>query len=188
MRLRAPSTRRPADAGFTLIELLIALAVMMIGLLALWSMHNAAITSNANAYRLGIATTLAQDAMEGLLNEVFMQSDLSAGGNSVALGTNCQIAFPPASVDGLEPLGCNVELQAPDIGVPLRVNGLGNTNAGLGPVIFLRTYQVDALTTDSGSDRIRIRVRVTYDDNATAKRHGVTIGTTRLADRYNPQG
>ncbi len=188
MMLRSSRQRRRADRGFTLIELLIALAVMMIGLLALWSMHNAAITSNANAYKLGIATTLAQDAMEGLLNEVFMQSDLSGGGNSVALGTNCQIALPPASVDGLEYLGCNVELQAPDVGVPVLVNGLGNTNSGLGPVIFHRTYQVDTLTTTSGSDRLRIRVRVTYEDNATSKRHGVTIGTTRLADRYNPQG
>ena len=188
MKLRSPIRRRRADKGFTLIELLIALAVMMIGLLALWSMHNAAITSNANAYRLGIATTLAQDAMEGLLNEVFLQESLSAGGNSPALGTICRVAFPAVTVDGLEPLGCNVELQAPETGTPVRVNGLGNADATLGPVIFLRTYQVDALTTTTGSDRIRIRVRVTYQDNATAKRHGVTIGTTRLADRYNPQG
>jgi prepilin-type N-terminal cleavage/methylation domain-containing protein len=188
MMLRSLPSRSRGARGFTLIELLIALAVMLIGLLALWSMHNAAISSNANAYKLGIATTLAQDAMEGLMNEVFMQEDLSAGGNSAALGSDCQLPVPLVTEDGLEELACNVELLGPDVGVPVRVNGLGNIDPSLGPVIFLRTYQVDTLSTDSGADRVRVRVRVTYDDNNTAKRHGVTIGTTRLADRYNPQG
>ncbi len=188
MMLRSPIRRLRADQGFTLIELLIALAVMLVGLLALWSMHNAAISSNANAYKLGIATTLAQDAMEGLLNEVFMQEDLSAGANSAAIGTLCQVPAPALSVDGLEPLGCNVELGGPEVGDPIQVNGLANTDSSLGPVIYHRTYQVDALATDSGISRIQIRVRVTYEDNNTAKRHGVTIATTRLADRYNPQG
>lgn len=183
MKLQIRSPRRSA-AGFTLIELLIALAVMLVGLLALWSMHNAAITSNANAYRLGIATTLAQDAMEGLMNEVYISPDLAA--SAASMGGNCEIALPVVTVDGLEPLGCNVELLGPDVGSPVRVNGLGNTNASLGPVIYLRTYQLDVLATDSGANRVRIRVRVTYDESQTAKRHGVTLASTRLADRYNP--
>jgi prepilin-type N-terminal cleavage/methylation domain-containing protein len=184
--IRTSSPR--GQRGFTLIELLIALAVMMVGLLALWSMHSAALSSNANAYKLGIATILAQDGMEGLMNEVYMQDTLSAGGNSAALGINCQIPMPAASVDGLEPLGCNMELLAPDSGIPVRVNGLGNVDVSLGPVIYLRTYQVTVMTTPTGADRITIRTRVTYEDNATSKRHGVTMGSTRLADRYNPQG
>ena len=122
------------------------------------------------------------------MNETLLQTDLSGGNNSAALGPDCQIAVPPVSVDGLESLGCNVELLGPDVGSPIRVNGLANTDASLGPVIFLRTYQVDSLVTPNGNDRVRIRVRVTYDDNNTSKRHGVTIATTRLADRYNPQG
>ncbi len=182
------SPLRARQAGFTLIELLIALAVMIVGLLALWSMHNAALSSNANAYKLGIATVLAQDAMEGLMNEVYLEPALNPGGNSAALGAICQIAVPLPSVDGLEALGCNAELLAPDVGTPLRVNGLGNQDSSLGPVIYHRTYQVTPMTTSTGVAQITIRVRVTYEDNATARRHGVTMGSTRTANRYNPQG
>jgi len=170
--------RRAARAhGFTLIELLIALAVLLIGLLALWSLHAAAITSNANSYRLGIATTLAQDALEGLFNETLT---LSSSNTDLDTAT-CGGVFPPASVDGLENLSCFID------GVDTRVNGLGNINVTLGPTIFLRTYHVADLSTND-HPQLMLRVRVTYEEPETGKRHGVTLGALRVGDRYNPLG
>jgi hypothetical protein len=152
---------------------MIALAVMMIGLLALWGLHGAAISSNANAYRLGVGTILAHDAMEQLYTETYTityaNPDLDV--------TLCGGVFPLAVVDGLEPLPCSLD------GVGVRVNGLGNTNNTLGPVLFLRTYHVQHV--DASADRLLIRVRVTYGDPA-GKRHGVTIGATRMSDGYDP--
>lgn len=161
--------------GFTLLELLIALAVLLIGLLALWGLHGAAIQSNANAYRLGIATILAQDTMEALHNETWTVTYSNPDLDTAVCGGT----FPPSVVDGLEPLPCSLD------GVNVRVNGLGNVNATLGPVIFLRSYHVEFV--DAGAaDRLLLRVRVTYDDPHSGKRHGVTIGSTRMADGYDP--
>jgi hypothetical protein len=35
-------------------------------------------------------------------------------------------------------------------------------------------------------NRLLIRVRVTYGNPSTGKRHGVTIGATRLLDSWDP--
>ncbi len=166
--------RRSNSGGFTLIELLIAMAVMMIGLLALWSLHGAAIQSNANAYRLGISTVLAQDSLEQIYGETWM---ISYSNPDLSTAT-CGGIFPAPTADGLEDLPCFID------GAAVRVNGLGNVNATLGPVMYLRTYHVETMT--GGVDRLLIRVRVTYEDPHTGKRHGVTMGTTRMADGYDP--
>ena len=158
--------------GFTLIELLIAMAVMLIGLLALWRLQAAAIASNANAYRLGIATTLAHDAMEQLMEQTFVP-----GYTDPDLACSSLPLFPPLTVDGLEDL-CLL-----DSG--LRVNGLGNTDVSLGPTIFKRSFHTQPLMAGE-NDRLLIRVRVTYDDPHSNKRHGVTIGATRMVDGYDP--
>ena len=170
--------RRTAGAqGFTLIELLIALAVLLIGLLALWSLHAAAITSNANSYRLGIATTLAQDSLEQLFNETLTLSSSNADLDPATCGG----VFPPAVIDGLEELPCFVD------GTSVRVNGLGNIDATLGPTIFLRTYHIADMSTND-HPQLMLRVRVTYEEPDTGKRHGVTLGALRVGDRYNPLG
>ncbi len=165
-------SRQPRLAGFTLIELLIALAVMLIGLLALWRLQAAAIASNANSYRLGLATTLAQDGLEQLMGQTYVAGFIDPDLNCAALPT-----FPPASVDGLETL-CPLD-------GGLRVNGLGNTNVSLGPTIFLRSFHTQQLTSGNAS-RLLIRVRVTYGNPNSRKRHGVTVGTTRLLDSWDP--
>jgi len=155
--------------------LLIALAVMLIGLTALWGLHGAAISSNANAYRLGVATILAHDTMEQLHSETFTVGYSNPDLDLAACGG----VFPPVVIDGLEPLPCSLD------GLNIRVNGLGNTDNTLGPVLFLRTYHVQYVDPTS-ADRLLLRVRVTYGDPHTGKRHGVTIGATRMADGYDP--
>ena len=168
--------RRTAARGFTLIELLVAMAVLVIGLVALWSMHNYAIASNANSYRLGVATMLAQDAMEKLMAE-----PLLANYSNIDLDPTTYGTFPPSTVDGLETLPGFID------GVNQRVNGLGNSTVADGPLIYLRSFHV-AYQDATAQDQVLIRVRVTYDDPATGKRHGVTVAATRTHDRYDPMG
>jgi len=161
--------------GFTLIELLLAMLVMTFGLLALWALHAASIEASGRAYRLGMATTLAQDAMEKLMSESFLANDPS--------GVNPDLApmgsFPAVDADGLDALPGAVD------GIGIRVNSLGSTNSNFGPTIYLRTYHTEFVGAET--DRVLIRVRVTYED-ATARRHGVTLAATRLVDRYDPLG
>jgi prepilin-type N-terminal cleavage/methylation domain-containing protein len=167
---------RSAEAGFTLIEMLIAMAVLVIGLVSLWSLHSYAIAANANSYRLGISTMLAQDGMEKLMAETFIANYTNPDLDPALYGT-----YPAATVDGLENLTGFLD------GVGVRVNGLGNTDTSQGPMIYLRTFHVQFVDI-AATDQLLIRVRVTYDDPHTVKRHGVTIATTRLHDRYDPMG
>ena len=180
LRAVGPKATLRSCSGFTLLELLIAMAVLLIGLMALWGLHSAAITSNANAYRLGVSTILAQDLLEQLYGETFIAGSLYA--NPDLSDTTCggPGTFPAVTVDGLEGLPCSLD------GAGVRVNGLGNTDATLGPVIYLRTYHLEEISTSTHS-RLLMRVRITYEDPHTGKRHGVTMGATRMVDAYDPQ-
>ena len=170
------SSRGLGSSGFTLIEMLIAMAVLTIGLVSLWSLHAYAIAANANSYRLGISTMLAQDAMEKLMAETYISNYSNPDLNPALYGL-----YPAATTDGLEDLTGFLD------GVGIRVNGLGNTDGTQGPLIYLRTFHVQYVDI-AATDQLLVRVRVTYDDPNTAKRHGVTIASTRLNDRYDPQG
>jgi len=156
--------------------MMIAMAVLLIGLVSLWSLHAYAMAANANSYRLGISTMLAQDALEKLMAETHVPGYTNPDLNPAAYGS-----YPAVTTDGLENLPGAMD------GVGVRVNGLGNTDTSQGPAIYLRTFHV-GLVNVASADQLLIRVRVTYDDPHTAKRHGVTIATTRLADGYDPLG
>jgi prepilin-type N-terminal cleavage/methylation domain-containing protein len=159
--------------GFTLIELMIAMAMMLFGLLALWSLHTAAIQANANAWRMSVCTTLAQDMLEKVGAETWI-----ANYNNPDIDPSTMGAFPLNSVDGLEDLPGYFD------GSGVLVNSMGNTDATLGPLIYNRTYHIEWANAGQ-TDRVLVRVRVTYID-AAGNRHGVTIGMTRLVDRYDP--
>ena len=170
-----PPVRAHGSRGFTLIELMIAMAVLTLGLLALWSLHTASIQASARSYRLGICTMLAQDSMEKMMAETFIANDPN--------GVNPDLAamgvFPAADADGLDDLLGFID------GVGVRVNSLGNTDASLGPTLYLRSFHVQNL--DAETDRLLLHTRVTYIDDG-GRRHGVTLAATRLVDRYDPAG
>ena len=166
--------RSDREQGFTLIELMIAMAVMTVGLLALWSLHSASIEASGRAYRLGICTMLAQDGLEDLLTETWISNDSGTCNADYTVMTT----FPAVAADGLDDLPGLV-----DGNLGQRVNSLGSTVSSLGPTMFLRTYHVQLVGTET--DRVLIRVRVSYIDDA-GTRHGVTLATTRLQDRYDP--
>ena len=63
---RAPRPRRRHQRGFTLIELLVTLAVTVIGLTGLMSLHVATIKSNERTGDAGDAVAAAQQTLEDL--------------------------------------------------------------------------------------------------------------------------
>ena len=82
--LRTPSR----SSGSTLIEVMIAMAVLAVGLLAMWQLHVVGITSTAAARRHTIATALAQELVSGLERLPFSDALLSQNvtGSSVPSG------------------------------------------------------------------------------------------------------
>ena len=67
--------------GFTILEVMIAISILAIGLLAVFSSQNMAIQGNNRANRLTEAMTLAQDKVEELL--ALPYDDLDATGSPV---------------------------------------------------------------------------------------------------------
>ena len=58
---------KPRQSGFTILEVMIAISILAIGLLAVFSGQNMAIRGNDRASHLTEGMTLAQDKMEELL-------------------------------------------------------------------------------------------------------------------------
>ena len=58
---------KPRQSGFTILEVMIAISILAIGLLAVFSGQNMAIQGNNRASHLTEGMTLAQDKMEELL-------------------------------------------------------------------------------------------------------------------------
>ena len=73
-----PKTRQ---TGFTILEVMIAISILAIGLLAVFSGQNMAIQGNNRANRLTEAMTLAQDKVEELL--ALPYDDVDATGSPV---------------------------------------------------------------------------------------------------------
>jgi len=73
-----PKTRQ---TGFTILEVMVAISILAIGLLAVFSGQNMAIQANNRANRLTEAMTLAQDKVEELL--ALPYDDVDATGSPV---------------------------------------------------------------------------------------------------------
>ena len=73
-----PKTRQ---SGFTILEVMVAISILAIGLLAVFSGQNMAIRGNDRANRLTEAMTLAQDKVEELL--ALPYDDVDATGSPV---------------------------------------------------------------------------------------------------------
>ena len=72
---------KPRQSGFTILEVMIAISILAIGLLAVFSGQNMAIQGNNRANRLTEAMTLAQDKVEELL--ALPYDDVDATGSPV---------------------------------------------------------------------------------------------------------
>lgn len=68
--------------GMTLIEVMIAMAILAIGLLAMWQLHVVGITSNAAARRRTAATAIAAELAQGLERLAFTDPLLNPMGTA----------------------------------------------------------------------------------------------------------
>lgn len=80
------------QGGYTLVEVLMAMAVFLIGILAVLMMQIKAIDTNASARSVTENYTWAMDKAEELLAESYDDAQLAAGEHSVAAGTLTQEA------------------------------------------------------------------------------------------------
>jgi type IV pilus modification protein PilV len=72
----------PNEAGYTLLELMIALMILAIGILGIWSMQGTAIRGNAQAKRITEGAALAADQVEKLMRMEYDDADLATGTHS----------------------------------------------------------------------------------------------------------
>lgn len=84
MKRAAKTSRGMGEAGFTLLEILITVSILAIGILAVASMQMAAIQGNDLAGDLSVATCVATDQMEKLIQEPY--DDIATAGSPVTRG------------------------------------------------------------------------------------------------------
>ena len=141
------------EKGFSLLEVLIALVILALGLLALGNMQVMGIGGNASGQKITTATTLAQDALEGLINLPYNTLDTRA---PIIDGTsgNFDTDFP--------------EYNNGNVGVSSK------TFMGID---YVRTYMVDRDYPVAG-ETMTIQVTVTWNDQA-GNPHSVTTASVR---------
>jgi len=71
--------KRRDNGGFTLIEVIMAILILTVGILSLYSMQYSSISTNAKANNLTSATTWANDRIELLLSAPYDCSPFQAG-------------------------------------------------------------------------------------------------------------
>jgi prepilin-type N-terminal cleavage/methylation domain-containing protein len=77
--------------GFTILEVMVAISILAVGLMAVFTAQSRSITGNTNANRQTVAMTLAQDKMEELLAVSY--ADLDAAGSPVTAPGNYVVAW-----------------------------------------------------------------------------------------------
>lgn len=178
---RALARGARARSGLTLIEAMFAMAILAIGLLSLFALHQASITASQLSYRTSQATILAEDMMQQLIHRQYNRgntpgpwaghpADPTTGTDPLA---DLQLHFP-SDADG----NCQDPAQL--------VDALAGGGGAGGAPMFCRTYHITELdSTTDGSGRIMITARVTFQMSETGKKHGVTLIETRSFDQYD---
>ena len=141
------------EKGFSLLEVLIALVILALGLLALGNMQVMGIGGNASGQKITTATTLAQDALEGLTNVPYNTVDLRAAADGTA--DNFYTDYPEFNNGFVDPCNCKTFMG----------------------IDYVRTYMVDRDYPVAG-ETMTIQVTVTWNDQA-GNPHSVTTASVR---------
>ncbi len=88
---------RPSPRGSSLIELMIAMAVIAVGMLAMWHLHVLGITSNAAGRRHTVATAIARELVSGLERLAFTDVQIGSTGSTNNYKAQGTAAGPPSS-------------------------------------------------------------------------------------------
>lgn len=160
------------EEGLTLIEAIFALVILTIGLLALFALHQAALSAAQLSFRMSESTILAQDMMDQL-----NAAEYTRNGTNTALNHN-----DTDSTDADNPL---IDLANNFTGTGGgKVNCLAQSGGGGGMAIYTPTYSVEPIAGDTYG-RTLIKARVTFQmSEAGVNLHGVTLAQTRSYDRY----
>lgn len=142
-----------SNQGFTLIEVIIAIAVLTIGILSLYSMHVSAINGNATANNLTTRSSWASDRIELLLNNPY--DDYKLKDKSPEDGTN-----QDANNDGVDDNGGNFGL---DNATPATADGTDTSPDGQFTIFWNVAVDIPVKHTKT------IRVIVTSQDRGVTK-------------------
>jgi len=163
------TTTHDHESGFTLIEVMIALGILAVGLLGLYSVHNYTLELNKVSAQVTEATMLADEGLEDLLSKSY--GPLGTNPLLGVFGADPSAPGSPASM--LVPLPFSIDGGA-------TINRYGSTNPSYAPIDYLRSYSVEAAPNSNG-DRVLIKMRVTFLDKR-GRIHGVTLAATRSWD------
>ena len=86
-----PSINGQFEKGFTLMEVMIAMAILTVGILALFSMQITSVRGNAKADRLTTASTWNIDQVEQFIGMQYTDTtlqDIDGDGNGATMGAN----------------------------------------------------------------------------------------------------
>ena len=128
--------------GFTLVEILIAMAVFVIGILALYVMQISSTHGNASARKRSLALAMTEDRLEKLANTPFTDAALNAGTTT-----------PAANADGIDN----------------NINGVVDEAGETGDYTILWTIADFDLSGDGANDAKAIRVQVGWTDRGRTR-------------------
>ena len=111
---------KPRQSGFTILEVMIAISILAIGLLAVFSGQNMSIRGNDRASHLTEGMTLAQDRMEELL--ALPYDDVDATGSPVNDPAGYTITWTVNNGPINNTLLINVTVTGRDLRKPLQLN------------------------------------------------------------------
>jgi Prokaryotic N-terminal methylation motif len=132
-RRRRTRGARRQSAGYTAIEVLMAMSVLAVGVIGIFSMEKVTISSNVHAKNLAIATHIAQGWL-GTLETEAMRWDTSAG----VLGTRTTwLGSGPTEPDWFRPVfsgGAGYGPEFDELGNPVGQNGRFCVDLRLSPL------------------------------------------------------
>jgi len=131
--VRRKKTRCECQGGFTIIEVLLAMAIFLIGILAVLMMHIKAINTNSGARSVTQNYTWAMDKVEELLRLPYNDPNLAAGSHT-----------PPSDTDFIDN----------------NVNGQIDEDGETGQILINWTVQDDFPVPDTKSVRVTVTQRV----------------------------
>jgi prepilin-type N-terminal cleavage/methylation domain-containing protein len=91
MRIFRKPSLITGKAGFTILEVMVAISILAVGLMAIFTAQSRSIMGNTDANRQTEAMTLAQDKMEELLAVPY--EDLDGAGSPVTAPGGYQVAW-----------------------------------------------------------------------------------------------
>jgi prepilin-type N-terminal cleavage/methylation domain-containing protein len=91
MRIFRKPKYMAGKAGFTILEVMVAISILAVGLMAIFTAQSRSIMGNTDANRQTEAMTLAQDRMEALL--ALSYEDLDATGSPIAAPGGYQVTW-----------------------------------------------------------------------------------------------